>query len=175
MHCIILYGMPCSGKSTIGKQLSMKYGYKYISSGNIAREMARCSQEIDASLRSGKLAPEEMMRQAIAHQIRECIVNNNDIILDGFPRFVGQYEWLKSLFNGLNCITVNIDISEQTAINRALNRGRDDDISINSRIEYYKKYTYPLAIQSNLTLNNETPDGNIRLVDIIYTEVMKQC
>ena len=45
--CIVLIGAPCSGESTIGKEVANRINARYISSGNIARKMAEMNNDIN--------------------------------------------------------------------------------------------------------------------------------
>lgn len=137
--CIVLIGPPCSGKSTIGKELASRIEYRYISSGDIARKMAEEDGTM-SDLNAGKMAPEDKMRNEIIK-----VFNNEDIILDGFPRFVEQYDWLMSNipFN-YELMFIVIDVPTLDLFNRAISRNRTDDIAIVERLEYYMKNTVPM-------------------------------
>ncbi len=150
MNCIIMFGMPCSGKSTIGKELAKELGYDYVSSGDIAREMAKSDNNVNNDLNNGKLAPEDAMRSAIYDKIME----SNNLVLDGFPRFGDQLVWLYQNFVGINFIAIHIMIDSDTAIKRSVARGRDDDQSIIKRILNYYENTYQMAINADVTVEN---------------------
>ena len=87
MTGIIMLGVTTSGKSTIGKYLANELGLRYISSGDIARQM-----HVDELLNKGELAPEDEMRKRILEAINDTQVS---YVLDGCPRFYEQYAWLK--------------------------------------------------------------------------------
>lgn len=140
--CILLIGPPCSGKSTVGKELALSLGYKYISSGDIARKMAEEDDSTD-SLNAGNMAPEDRMREEIA----KIFNNGGNIVLDGFPRFEEQWKWLMSRFFNYEFAYVVIDVPTLTLFDRAANRGRADDISFMNRMEYYMKNTAPMINQ----------------------------
>lgn len=143
--CIVLVGAPCSGKSSAGKLVASETNIKYISSGDIARKMAKLDNTIRDDLNMGKLAPESQMRNAISNSLwqrfmAECV---SVVILDGFPRFGEQAEWLR------NTLPANIDIKYvlfdtplSTIIERSAHRDRDDDKSLEQRLNYYYNTTY---------------------------------
>lgn len=137
-----LVGRPGSGKSTVGKIVAKETGAVYISSGDIAREIANESDEFMASLKNGAMAPEEMMREKIAERIDTCIDKDKDVILDGFPRFIGQNTWLKQRYGSVTMI--GFDIPYKESIARLSSRGRYDDGSCIQRNEFYDKYTIPM-------------------------------
>ena len=89
----VLLGETNSGKSTIGKAVVQKLGddWVYVSSGDIARRITP-QEDLDA----GKFAPEQDMRAEILHMINGEY-RGKHIILDGFPRFSEQYEFLHSI------------------------------------------------------------------------------
>lgn len=136
--CIVLIGAPCSGKSTIGKEVANRINAQYISSGNIARKMAEMNSDINDSLNAGKLAPENEMRSAISYEINNTC--NDTIILDGFPRFDEQAKWLYENFD-MDIRYVAIETPLHTLIDRARHRGRMDDDSFIDRYAYYIEVT----------------------------------
>ena len=145
--CIVLVGAPCSGKSAAGKLVASKMNIGYISSGDIAREMAKHDAQVGNDLSNGKMAPEVKMRNSIQNKLwRHLIEKDNDIvILDGFPRFGEQAEWLYSILPKYIIIHyVLFDITSlSTIIERSAHRGRDDDKSLERRLKYYYNTTLP--------------------------------
>lgn len=140
--CVILIGPPCSGKSTVGKQLASNIGYEYVSSGDIARKMAEEDGTID-SLNAGKMAPEDRMRE----EIGDILNQGNNIILDGFPRFTEQYEWLVDRFSDRKFAFILVDAPTLLLFNRVIARGRADDTAFTERLEYYIKNTVSMINQ----------------------------
>ena len=134
---VVLIGQSNSGKSVIGKAVADKLNMRYISSGDIARDMA----DIQDDLNSGNLAPEERMRDAIAHKIASI---NMSYILDGFPRFYDQYIWLGQLV-AHDLIYVYVDVSDEDILARAILRGRCDDGSIEKKMLFFKEHTEPMV------------------------------
>lgn len=170
MYGIILIGPPCSGKSTIGKEYARTYDIDYISSGDIARMMATESAAAKAELDRGNMAPEDEMRKRIWEIIGYQWENKIPFILDGFPRFVEQDEWLRKQFaHTINWIYVVIELDEDTCEQRANNRGRPDDKYIYSRIRYYNEQTRPITDRYNDVIYipgiNPTPDDLYRRIE----------
>lgn len=166
-ECIVLIGPPCSGKSTIGKALADKLGYKYVSSGDIARKMADEDGTTD-SLNAGNMAPEDRMRNEIK-KVFEC---ENNIILDGFPRFYEQYKWMvKHCKVSLPFAFVVIDVSINELFSRVVNRNRADDVAIRERMNYYMEHTAPMIseirkVSKTIDVNNNNPNID-RTVDML--------
>lgn len=140
--CIVLVGGPCSGKSSAGRLAAKHLHAHYISSGDIARNMAKDDDNVQNDLNNGKLAPEFEMRKLIMHEIKRGIRLGDIIILDGFPRFNDQAEWLNDLCNVIDIHYVLIHAPSWVLRNRARDRGRADDSSFDKRYSYYRNVTY---------------------------------
>ena len=132
---IVLIGRSNSGKSTIGKIVAEKLNIRYISSGDIARSMN--DSQIQEDLNSGKMAPEDKMRDMVLRKINS---EDTPYILDGFPRFREQYEWLKQHTHH-SIIYVNVYIPYGEALSRASLRNRCDDNSIEEKMKFYEEKT----------------------------------
>ena len=164
--CIVLIGPPCSGKSTVGKELASQIGYKYVSSGDIARKMATEEQGISDDLDAGKMAPEDRMREEIAKILNAYV--EDDIILDGFPRFEEQWEWIITNFDREFAYII-IDVPTLDMFSRAMSRGRImDNVAFMDRLEYYVKNTMPMinriddhctvyGVPTTVIMNNVNP------------------
>lgn len=141
---IVLVGGPCSGKSSAGKIAAEHLITKYVSSGDIARDMAKNDSDIQDDLNSGKLAPESRMREAISKCLWKHFYERDEdlVILDGFPRFGDQANWLNNEFYGIDIRYILIHAPSWVLRNRSKNRGRADDGSFDKRYSYYRNVTY---------------------------------
>ena len=137
---IILLGESNSGKSTIGKEVAKMLKVRYISSGDIARKM---SEDVRRHLNNGGLAPEEEMREEILKAITS---DTTPFMLDGFPRFCEQYDWLNESLEECEFIYVIVDVPRKDILRRSVARQRDDDKSIMTKIGFYDKYTKPMIM-----------------------------
>lgn len=144
MNGIILLGCPGSGKSTIGKEISKLFDIPYISSGDIARNMAKNDPIVREQLANGKMATESRMRTEIYRTLYAINVHDMEYVLDGFPRTIDQLQWLKQRFP--NNIFIIVQCEYNTCFDRLSNRGREDDDSktIMNRISYYQNNTIPV-------------------------------
>ena len=136
---IILVGPPCCGKSTIGRKVARDLGIDYISSGDIAREMALENKDVRASLDRGMMAPEYEMRMRVYNRIkdRKC----GTFVLDGFPRTVGQMYFLEKYIRNIRWTIIMFTVDKDQLIERAKSRGRSDDGSFNYRYNFYCNLT----------------------------------
>ena len=76
MKAIFIVGTPCSGKSTIAKQLQFRSGFHHIAVGEIVRQI------VDTS--NGDLIPSDAIYNIINQKLPK---NPSKIaVIDGFPR-----------------------------------------------------------------------------------------
>ena len=97
MGPIILLGAPGAGKGTQGKLLSATYGIPQISTGDLFRaNIARGTElglQVKDVLSRGDLVTDVLVNDMVTERLARPDVNRG-FILDGFPRTVGQAEWL---------------------------------------------------------------------------------
>lgn len=153
MQIIVLIGPPCSGKSTVGKHIESDYsGFKYISSGDIARRMAdRHEGGYTAdSINSGNMAPEQEMRNEILNAIKRCRMEGKQCVLDGFPRTIPQYSWLREV-TAISDRVIFAQVHMEYADIEELcqKRDRSDMGSIRKRYNYYQHYTQPIPMRAS--------------------------
>ena len=103
---ILLIGPQGSGKGTQARLLIEKYGYYYFESGEFLRKVAETNDDLKKSLAKGKMVPDKEMTSYLAAFLDEKNLYD-DIIFDGFPRTVDQYNFLK---NWLSDKKVSLDL-----------------------------------------------------------------
>lgn len=141
---ILVTGAPGSGKSVISKRIRGFVGLDmmYVSTGNLARRMARESTHVLDSLARGKLAP----RNRMDTEVRTLLERERRIVLDGYPRYMAQLDDARQikpmpliLFLHANLITV---------LRRLNERHREDynEDTEEERLRIYTQETYPLVM-----------------------------
>lgn len=94
---IILFGPPGAGKGTQAKLISSTYGIPQISTGDLLRANVARQTELGATAKSlmerGELVPDGLVCDMVAERLQNADCDRG-FILDGFPRTVGQAEWL---------------------------------------------------------------------------------
>lgn len=149
---ILLMGPQGSGKGTQAKLLVEKFGFFYFESGKFLREMASKNDKLKAIMDAGMLVPDEEMCSYIDAYLDENHIYDN-ILFDGFPRDLEQYNflknWLKDKNVKLNAVIV-LHISEEETLKRLIKRAeiehRSDDTpeSIKKRLSLYHQRTEKL-------------------------------
>lgn len=120
---IILLGAPGAGKGTQAKQIVERYGVPQISTGDILRENMKLGTELGkkakATVDAGKLVSDDLVCDMVAERLArpDCA---RGYILDGFPRTVGQAEWLDGFLSArgarlpLRVIRITVDYQKLT-------------------------------------------------------------
>lgn len=130
---ILLLGAPGVGKGTQAKRLMAAWGIPQISTGDILRELRNrpdgdagpvgklAKQEMDA----GKLVPDELVNQLVAQRLLLSDTLRG-YMLDGFPRTLGQAEWLDrhlaAAKSQLPVVAVSIEVGYDILLRRITGR-----------------------------------------------------
>ena len=131
---VLLLGAPGVGKGTQAKALMADWGIPQISTGDLLREIkshpGTPSVLAERLLRDGKLPLEELERMQQGKLVSDGLVNDivaarltqpdtsRGYVLDGFPRTLGQAEWLDRTLS--------------------LTPGKLDVVAISIRVEYHQ-------------------------------------
>lgn len=137
----VITGSPLSGKSTLAKAIAERYDLEYISTGAIVKEIAMDWPELDAALKNGETIDSPKIDRAIIEYVKSMGIRG--WILDGFPRFTGQ--WMK-LFLASDIKIYGFLWAEsikEEALAHANTRGRDDDSAENvlRRFRWFESHT----------------------------------
>ena len=125
---LLIFGPPGVGKGTQAKLLSERFGVPHISTGEILREAVADGTETGEKAKSvldaGQLVSDEIMI-GIVRDVLESERCKNGLILDGFPRTLGQAKALSLLTEELGIRidgVINMEIAEQEVIKRLKDR-----------------------------------------------------
>lgn len=147
---IALFGPPASGKGTQAIRLAEATQLPHISTGDLFRENIskktplglKAKEYIDA----GKLVPDDLVLEILFDRISKPDAQKG-YILDGVPRTIAQAEALqKKMPKNASMVVLNLVVSDDTIVQRALARKRQDDTPevIKERLNAYYTQTAPL-------------------------------
>lgn len=143
---IVFFGPAGAGKSVQGQLLAARYGWRWLSAGQLLRDTR--DPEVMQCLQEGKLVSVE----TISRVMDKALASAGDIdrvILDGFPREMIQAKWLLEAQAGHNRkvdLVVVLEVPRQEILQRLSVRGRADDTpeAIDVRLGIYRKEMYPV-------------------------------
>jgi len=165
---VSLFGKPGSGKSTLGKAIASSMGWRYLSTGDIARQMAQDDPVSDSELAMGQMAPEAGMRSRVA----ASVAGDDVVVLDGMPRTPEQVPFVIGLADRV--IFIEIEITNEEAHLRLQARGRSDDIAqtVNNRLYIYKTRTQRAIVAANKRGNRVWAVNGMRDAHDVAAQVM---
>lgn len=143
---IVFFGPAGAGKSVQGQILAARYGWRWLSTGQLLRDTH--NPELLKKMSTGVLIDNDIANQVV----QEALVRSKDIdhvIMDGFPRELPQAKWLLSILPEHRRSVRLVIILEvpQSEIERRLQlRGRVDDTpeAIRERLHIYRDKVYPI-------------------------------
>lgn len=123
---IIILGPQGSGKGTQAGLLAKRLGLDYFESGGFFRELAKINKKVDEFInKKGKLLPDDEVFSYITKYLEENFSGFDNLLLDGYPRSVRQYEllkgWLQTKKEKID-LAIFLDISEAESIRRLSSR-----------------------------------------------------
>ncbi len=143
---ILLMGIAGSGKGTQGKMLADQHGFHLISMGEVLRMYVTGAQR-ERMLKGGLLDDAEIIK--IVDQVLSSLPDNEEVLMDGFPRTVPQAEWLLEQIKagkfGLRA-AFHLVASREAVKQRLIKRARIDDVesAIEERFNEYQRSTAPV-------------------------------
>ena len=94
---VILMGAPGAGKGTQAKLIAQRYAIPQVSTGDILRDNVIRGTELgkkaDPIMKLGGLVPDDLILEMMVDRLKQPDARRG-FVLDGFPRTVGQAEWL---------------------------------------------------------------------------------
>lgn len=130
---ISLIGAPASGKgyiaSSLVKELKEVYGFKDediadISVGEMIRREKKAKTPLglalEANMKEGGLAPDDMINEMLIAELKK--VKAKVLIMDGYPRTVGQVKEFGKLMEHFNSAVIFRDTPKELILERVKNR-----------------------------------------------------
>ena len=145
---IILFGAAGSGKSVQGQKLAEKHNFKWLSIGQLLRDLN--DPEITATQERGELVSDELVVKLMHDAGEAALAAGQNAVLDGYPRDEWQAQWI---VDGGDVEKIEgaivLRVSNDERWNRLVARGRADDTreSIEKRWELFDK---TIDMMSNL-------------------------
>ncbi|HVW11097.1 MAG TPA: nucleoside monophosphate kinase [Bryobacteraceae bacterium] len=122
---ILFMGAPGCGKGTQSSMLAERTGIDAISTGDILRQTAAESTPQGLRLReimaSGALVDDATVCDAVISRIRTMERGSGSLILDGFPRTVGQAKKLDRVLEALGIdrpLVLHLDVPKEILVQR---------------------------------------------------------
>ena len=157
MFNIVIFGAPGSGKGTQSKMIVERYGFDYISTGDMLRQAISQGSELGRTAKEyidrGHLVPDDLIVRLIADFL-DGKHGSKGVIFDGFPRTIKQAEALKTMLNERGTdihILLDLQVEDDELVVRLLERGKisgrsdDNPETIKARLDVYHTQTAPLA------------------------------
>ena len=128
---ILLIGPPGAGKGTQAKNVMATWQIPQVSTGDLLRANVSAGTALGVQAKAimgrGELVSDDLVNRMVAERLKEpdCV---RGYILDGFPRTIGQAEWLDShlagLPGGLPVVAVRLKV-DYTHLVRRINGRRN--------------------------------------------------
>lgn len=155
---ILIFGPAGSGKSLHGQMLSARFSWRWLSAGQLLRDMK--SHEISKVQHSGALVDNSIVNDLVARAIKKGHAEVDKIILDGYPREISQAEWLISQDYSIGIVIV-INVPRHELLKRLHVRGRADDADMSAIEERFNIYQKDIKAIRGLF-----EEHGVRIIDI---------
>ncbi len=176
---IIFFGPAGSGKSTQGRTIADKYGWRWLSVGQVLRETG----QFDEILKRGELVDDETVVRLMNKQIEFAEAEGMDVVLDGYPRDLKQTEIMLSdsesqFFDNITGAII-LEVPREELWKRIEARGREDDTkeSVERRFEIFEQNIcsiLPLLEQKNVKIVRVDGVGDYDVVTDRITKVVQE-
>ena len=167
---ILLMGIAGSGKGTQGKMLADQHGFHLISMGDVLRMYITGPRR--QRMLAGELLDDEEIIDIVSN-VLTSLPDEEEVILDGFPRTIPQAKWLlEQTKTGRFTIknVFHLVASREAVKSRLMNRGRIDDKeeAIEERFNEYQRSTEPLLkwlTENGVTVNNINAERSVETIN----------
>lgn len=154
---MFVIGGPGSGKGTQCEYMAKKYGAVHLSTGDCLRDEINSKSEdaeiIQLHINQGILVPQQIVIRVLRKKMIQCVKNGSKkFVIDGFPATMDNLDhWTRNMSNsvilsGVLYLKCSDEILKKRCLERGKATGRSDDneASIKTRIEVFKKETEPV-------------------------------
>jgi len=148
---VVFFGPAGAGKSVQGQILAARFGWRWLSAGQLLRDTH--SAELHKKMSTGKLIDSSVVNEIV----KDALIRAKDIphvILDGYPRELAQAKWLidtRPEHERSIGLVIVLEVPREELLHRLEIRGRNDDTAevINQRLQIYRKEIYPILTYFN--------------------------
>lgn len=127
----------------------------------------------EVTTKHGKFQPNFLTDALFINKVIEVVDEKTTLFFDGYPRNIHQLEVIKELLIYIkrqNPIIINIEVSRDSAKERMLIRGRNDDNdnAIENRLSEYDKFIVPMLekVKNDQLFKYIEVDGERKIEDI---------
>ena len=115
-YIIVLLGPQGSGKGTQGQVLAKKKDLVYLETGQLLRDEIKSNSEkgkyIKSVIDGGVLLPDDFVNTFMEEKVKEALKDKEGVVIDGYPRRVGQAEFLDKIVKPTHALLINIPDEE---------------------------------------------------------------
>ena len=135
---IVFFGPAGSGKSTQGRIIADKFGWKWLSVGQVLRDTGKFSQ----TLKEGGLVDDNEVIRLMNKEIEKADSEGINVVLDGYPRDITQAKWMdeNEVIEKIE-LAIVLKVPKEELFKRIENRGREDDTKevVERRFEVFEQ------------------------------------
>ncbi|HSE61670.1 MAG TPA: nucleoside monophosphate kinase [Candidatus Saccharimonadales bacterium] len=177
---IVFFGPAGAGKSVQGQILAARYGWRWLSTGQLLRDTH--DPEILKEMGTGKLIPDEIANKVVEEALHRS-KDINRVIMDGYPRELKQAKWLLSILpkheREIKLVIV-LEVPQSEIEHRLTIRGRADDTpdAIKHRLHIYRDKIYPILNyfnQEKITIAHIDGTGTVGEVHDRVVSELESC
>lgn len=160
---IIISGGPASGKGTQCDFIVKEFNVVHLSTGDMLRAAVESGSEegkqAQEYMNTGKLVPDQLIIDIVAHRVMEQDCLERGFVLDGFPRTAAQVEALVAA--GVQCdVFLQIDVDDEEIIQRVAGRRMDPETG---KIYHMKYLPPPAEIEHRLEQREDDTEEKIMI------------
>lgn len=169
---VLLLGAPGVGKGTQAQLLMAEFSIPQISTGDLLREHRKNHTPLgimaDELMNKGQLVPDDLVNDMVADRFKQPDTEHG-YILDGYPRTIGQAQWLDTQLVAylLPVVAVHIAVPERVLLERITGRR----ISPAGRI--YNIYTNPPKVEGFCDIDGSALEQRKDDTEEVFHERMK--